>query len=227
MRLAPPAGLRLQHLIPDQDALLLAILGRENMPEVDAQARARLKQEAARTALLDSEIAQVLSAVAALASLFSPPHAAVLGIGSAAMGQCGNYRQSIANDPPRDDFDQVSITQARVNEDLVPVDEPKRTFYLFAAQHLILSDALFALLLSLERYDGAVNANNLDAASSQADAARQNAAAAVSIQESLPPLVHALNDGWHTLSAGSSLTFADLSLEQVQQFYREAWGSPP
>ena len=50
---------------------------------------------------------------------------------------------------------------------------------------MLVMDALYALLRSLERHDGAVNAEDFDAAAAQADAARQNANLLADLQDSL------------------------------------------
>ncbi|MFG2669041.1 hypothetical protein ACGFY6_32980 [Streptomyces sp. NPDC048387] len=80
------------------------------MTEVSEEQRQAVKQKAARMSVTDNNLAAVLAGAAAPVALASPPHAAVLGVGSAAMWICANYRQSVANDPSRDDFDVVWVT---------------------------------------------------------------------------------------------------------------------
>lgn len=66
------------------------------MPDINPQERQELKQQAARMAITDANISQYLAGAAAVVAVFSPPHGAVLAVGAAAMGVCGNYRQSVA-----------------------------------------------------------------------------------------------------------------------------------
>jgi len=197
------------------------------MPDINAQERQQVKQESARMAITDANVSQYLAAAAAVATLASPLYTAILAVGAAAMGVCGNYRQAVANDPPRDDFDQVLVTQGILDENLVPTDEPLGTLHRFAAYQLMLSDALYLLLRSLERYDGAISADNLDAANIQADAAQQNAESAAALQDNLILLAPLVNQAWDSLRAEFTVDWNSLTIEQVQQFYRETWGEPP
>ena len=196
-------------------------------PEVNPIAKATLKQESANMAILDANLSQYLAAAAAVVSLASPAHGAALAVGAAMMGVCGNYRQAVANDPPRDDFDQIQVSQARLNEALLPADEPQRSLHLFAAHQMLIADAFYGLLRSLERHDGAMAAGAVDAAAMQADAARQNADMAVAAHGSVAALVPVLNDSVGSLMGDAEQAFSQLSLDQVQQGYRDALGEPP
>jgi hypothetical protein len=158
------------------------------MPEVSAQQKQAVKQLAAQTALTDNNIAAGLGVAAAAASFVSPPHAAVLGIGSGLFWLCANYRQAIANDPPRDDFGEVWVTRAFLDEAQLPGEEDReRLFYRFDALQLLVCDGLYALLRSIERYDGAIAAGDLEAANNQAEAVRQNAETTPPIRTSWSP----------------------------------------
>jgi hypothetical protein len=59
------------------------------------------------TVLIDNNLAGGLTVAAGLVAFVSPPHGIALGIGSGLFWLCANYRQSIANDPPREAFDEV------------------------------------------------------------------------------------------------------------------------
>lgn len=177
-------------------------------------------------AITDANLSQLMAAGAAAVTFVSPPHTAVLALGAALMGLCGNYRQEIANDPPRDDFDEVWVSTATLDESLLQTEERLNTCQRFAATQMMLSDALLALLRALERHDGAVNAGNSEAAAQQAAAARQNADKVNDLQASLSVLGASMNEAIASLRQGAP-SFDALTLEQVQETYRSAWGRPP
>ncbi|MET7311649.1 hypothetical protein ABZS68_32490 [Streptomyces sp. NPDC005571] len=108
---------------------------------------------------------------------------ATLAVGSLTAWLIGNRYQRIANDPPRDDFDQVTESFARLLEDAVPAEEPHATVHRLAANQVLLCDTLSAMLVSLERFDGAVLASDADAANRQAEAVHLNAHQALSSHE--------------------------------------------
>jgi hypothetical protein len=198
------------------------------MPEVSEAQKQVVKQQAARMAVNDNNVAAIFAGGAAVLALLSPPHAAVLGVGSAAMWICANYRQSVANDPSRDDFDVVSVTSATLDESELPGDDDQqRVIARFDAMQLLVSDGLFALRLSLERYDGAREGGNDTAANDQADAVRQNAEIVAGLQESLVPMVSDVNQAWATLHDQFQVDWEGLSLADMQQFYRDTVGDLP
>ncbi|WP_046866635.1 hypothetical protein [Microvirga massiliensis] len=196
------------------------------MPNIDPQERQRLKQQSAQMAITDANYSQYFAAAAGVVALVSPVHAAILGIGAGMMGVCGNYRQTVANDPPRDDFAEVWVSGAVLDEQLLPSEEPARTLVRFAAHHMLVMDALYALLRSLERLDGAVNAQDLDAAAAQADAAGQNANLLANLQDSLISISRDMNEATTQLRANAP-GFGQVTLDDVVRHYREAWGDPP
>ncbi|MFI0898477.1 hypothetical protein [Streptomyces sp. NPDC020983] len=198
------------------------------MPEVSDTQKQAVKAQAARMAVNDNNMAAILAGGAAVVALLSPPHAAVLGVGSAALWFCGNYRQSVANDPSRDDFDVVTVTSAQLDESALPAeDDRQRVIARFDAMQLLVSDGLLALRSSLERYDGARAAGNDSAANDQADAVRQNAEIVAGIQESLVPVVSDVNQAWVSLRDQFQVNWAGLSLADMQQFYRDTVGDLP
>jgi len=196
------------------------------MPDVNAQERQELKAQAARMAITDANISQYLAGAAAVVALVSPPHGAVLAVGAAAMGVCGNYRQSVANDPPRDDYGETWVTEASFNADAIDDDENGATIQRFVGQVLLINDAHYALLRSMERYDGAVAAGDTEAASNQAAAARDNARVAADLQEGFGPLAQAVDEAIASLRPANA-SFASLAIDDVKTLYREAWGEPP
>ena len=198
------------------------------MPDVSDEQRQRVKQEATRTALLDNNISAALVVAGGVASFVSPAHGIVLGIGSGLFWLCANYRQSIANDPPRDDFDEVWITSASVDEGSLPGGESReRTIYRFHAQQLLVCDGLYALLRSLERYDGAKAAGATEAVAAQVDAVQRNATSIADQQDALIALVPEVNQAWVSLRDELGLDLSTASLGEIQQFYRDTVGELP
>src|SRR6266542_3775168 len=84
------------------------------------------------------------------------------------------------------------------------------------ANDLIVADAMAALVTSLERFDGAVEAGNPDSASTQADALQSNANLVVSAHTALIDLATSVNDAWST-NVGDVDT-SDVSFEEVPAF---------
>lgn len=196
----------------------------EHLPTVDAQQKQLVKAQATRAALFDNNAAAILATAGAATALVSPAHAAVLGVGSGLFWLCANYRQSIANDPPADDFDTVWITAAQIDEASLPGSESReQLLYRFDAEQLLVCDGLYALLRSLERYEGAVNAGS-DLAADQADAAAQNAEAIAAHQDTLVSLATEVNQAWRSIHDEFGVDWNAVSLTDVQQFYRDTVG---
>ncbi len=201
------------------------------MPEVDPQARQQLKQQSRQFALTCAKASGVLAVVGGIMSIL--PHDQLKAAGrlasvSAAMiGLVGTYYFVVAADPPRDDFDQVWITGATIDDASVPTEEPLRSFHLLAARHMQLSDACYALLVALERHDGAIAAGDFNAAGVQADAVSQNANACIELQDTIRDSILTINETWITAKQEFEVGFESTSLKEVQAFYQECWGSPP
>ncbi|MBA2711974.1 MAG: hypothetical protein H0U55_00235 [Rubrobacteraceae bacterium] len=136
-----------------------------------------------------------------------------------------NYYQSVANDPPRDDFDLVWESDADLDESQVPASEPEATLHRFAARALLASDAKYALYIAMERYDGALEVGNQDAADSQARAAEVNAAAAASHQDVLASLAPSVNDIASSQMQDSDRTWDSVTIEEAQAAYIDACGA--
>lgn len=204
------------------------------MTEVSAERRQQLKTAAANAAVTANDTAVILGVagvVVAGAGVASGAGAlvgvgvgATLAVGSFAAWLIGNRYQRIANDPPRDDFDQVTESFARLIEDMVPVEEPQATVHRLAANQMLLGDALSAMLVSLERFDGAVQAGDADAANRQAEAVRHNALTAADLQNTIAVLAGTVNQLWWDNQ--DSLAWEDATLEQVRQLHGEAAGDP-
>lgn len=204
------------------------------MPDVSTEKRQQVKAAAANAAVAANDTAVVLGiagVVVAGAGVGSGVGAfagvgvgATLAVGSFAAWLIGNRYQRIANDPPRDDFDQVTESFARLLEDFVPAEEPHAMVHRLAANQVLLCDALSAMLVSLERFDGALLAGDTDAANRQAEAVHLNAQTAADLQDTTVGLAATVNLLW--IDAQDDLAWDDVALEQVQQFHNEAAGDP-
>jgi hypothetical protein len=204
------------------------------MSEVSAEQRQRAKTAAANAAVAANDAAVVLGAAGAVVALAGVASGvgALAGVGmGAALAVCsfgawfvGNRYQRLANDPPRSDFDQVTTSTARLLEETLPAQEPDATVARFASQHLILADALSALVDSLERFDGASGAGDTAAASAQADAAQQNAQTAIQALNALIELASTLNQAWDATLA--TVDWDSVSIGNAQQVFRDAIGDP-
>jgi hypothetical protein len=154
------------------------------MTDISADERQKAKAAAANLAVAANDTASSSERWGPWSSSPVPPAVSVrssasvgagLAVGGFGAWLVGNRYQRLANDPPRPDFDQVTTSAARVVEESLPTEEPHATVVRLAAQEIVLVGALGALVTSLERFDGAKEAGDLEAASSQADAVRQNA----------------------------------------------------
>jgi hypothetical protein len=195
------------------------------MVEVDAAARQRAKEQARKMARLDNYISAVLGIAAVLVPL--PPHKIAFGVGAGLMRLMATYRQSLADDPPTQDYDVVWQSSAAMLEEQVPGTEPEATFHRFAATLVVLSDETWALIRALERYDGAVTDGAADWAQAQADAVAANAQLAADNQDLLRGLCLTVNDHWATLRQDAAMGWSDVTIEEVRQLYYQAYGEPP
>ena len=83
----------------------------------------------------------------------------------------------------------------------MPAAEPQATFVKYAANQLILADGMSALITSLERYDGAVQAGDQLNASTQAVAVQCNAELVASAQTALVGLATSVDEAWKSVVA--------------------------
>jgi hypothetical protein len=141
----------------------------------------------------------------------------------------GNQYQRIANDPPRQDFDQVSESFARLIEESVPTKEPLASVHKLAAHQVMLADALNALLISIERFDGALETGDRAAADRQAKAVSECGGRTIHLEEVIENLsLFRLNQEWlvtREFVAPDSVSLAQLVW--VQNFYKGVRGEDP
>jgi len=155
---------------------------------------------------------------------------ALAGVGAGvALGVCsfgawwvGNRYQRLANDPPRTDFDVVTVSAAAFYGGGQSTTDPAAAASLLASQQIVLADALAALVTSIERYDGALAAGDTGAAQSQANAVRQNATAAQSAQQICADLAATLDAWWQQ----APLDLSSVTVDAVISNYLAAAGPP-
>src|SRR5690349_345191 len=108
------------------------------MTEIAVDARQQTKAAAAQTAVDANNVA---ASCGICAVIVPQPYAKVgFGVASGVSWLVANYYQRIANDPPRDDFDQVWESGADLDENQMPADEPAATLHRFAARALLTAD---------------------------------------------------------------------------------------
>jgi hypothetical protein len=204
-----------------------------DVPDVVAENRLVSKQTATTVANGANATAALAATVAAVAAAVPEPTlitkaiAARFAIIAGATWVVSAYAQIYAADPPRDDFDQVTVSAASFDDSMVTDEEPLASMHRFAGRGLVLADDLLALVTSLERFDGAVDAGDTDAASVQAGAAQSNSVAAADQLDALQQLAPQVNAAWQSIRTDFSGDFGTVSLEQAQQAFTDAWGSPP
>jgi hypothetical protein len=132
-----------------------------------------------------------------------------------------------ALDPPRDDFDEVSESGATFREDLVTDEEPFASLHRFAGRGLVLADALAALVRSLERYDGAIAAEDADAASTQAAAVQTNAISAADQLDFFQQFAPQVNAAWDSTLTEAAIDWNSVTVDQAHQAFVDVWGDPP
>lgn len=202
------------------------------MTQISPEERQRAKTAAANAAVAANDAAVVLGAAGAVVVVggVASGVGALAGVGvGAALGVCsfgawlvGNRYQRLANDPPRNDFDQVTTSAAFVVEEELPADAPDSVVARFAAQQLVLTDALAALVTSIERCDGADAAQDGNSASTQADAVTGNAQAAVAAQDALVSLAEQVNEAW--TATIPTVDWSSVSLQQAQDQFNSDIG---
>jgi hypothetical protein len=204
------------------------------MSDVTPEQKQKAKAAAANAAVAANDTAVVLGAagvVAAAAGTISGAGTpagvmvgAVLGVASFGAWFMANRYQRLANDPPRDDYaDQTLSTAAYVENQ--SFDEPVSTMRRLSGEYLVFADAMTALVLSIERYDGAVGAQDSDAAALQAEAVQKNAAASSAAIERIKTYAAALNDNWSTYA--DQLDWSTATVESAQQLITDNCGSDP
>ncbi|WP_316762506.1 hypothetical protein [Streptomyces herbicida] len=202
--------------------------------KVSPQKKQTLKQKVAKTAEdvrnTSAAVAATAAATAATAAQVGAPEvSAVAGAVMAVAGILAVFStvvQKLANDPPRDDFDEVWVSAAAIDEDALPEEEPLRTAVRVGAQTAVLTDNYYALLRALERYDGAVEAGEDDAADTQADAVQQNGDAVIAAQQAVQDLAAQINDSWATITANTPPDHTSLTLDDMKQQFLDNWGDP-
>jgi hypothetical protein len=204
------------------------------MADVQPDQRQRAKTAAANASVAANDTAVVLGATGAVVAFggVASGVGALAGVGvGAILGVCsfgawwvGNRYQRLANDPPRADFDQFLTSSAIVNDAAVPPDEPMATAFRFAAQNVVLADAVAALVISLERYDGALAAGNANAASAQANSVLANAQKAISAADTLSGFANDLNAAW--TSTIPTVAWNNVAITQAQDLLSSSVGSP-
>lgn len=198
--------------------------------KVQPQKKQTLKQKVATVAGEARDHAAAVAAAAVAVGKIQPQTAPVVGPVAVVAGTLFvlfTVVQKLAGDPPRDDFDQVWVSGAAVDESALPDEEPQRAVVRFAAQQTVLMDNMTALVISLERYDGAVDAGDDDAADTQADAVQQNADAAAAAQQTLQDLAPGLNDAWRDYTTQNPPDFDSVTLDDFKQWFLDHWGDPP
>jgi hypothetical protein len=202
------------------------------MPQVNQEQRQQAKVAAANAAVAanDAAVAIGVTGTVAAAALVATGVGAFAGVGVGAalmLGSfgawyIGNRYQRLANDPPRDDFDVIGVAEATSLIDIQSRVDAATTAVDLAVYQLILADALDHLVTALERQDGALMADDENAAAAQAEAVRRNAATAAFAQSMVVQSAATLNNVWSGLEIGS----LDTPLEEVQSAYLEHAGPP-
>ncbi|MDT0346188.1 hypothetical protein [Streptomyces litchfieldiae] len=188
--------------------------------------RRQAKQRAGKAAEKGREASAVLAAGAAL-TVALPPVAAILGAASGLFFLYSTYAQKLAKDPPRDDFDEVWLSEAQFNGNAVVDTDPERMIQILAVHQAIAAERLWATLVALERYDGALAAGAGGQAEAQATAAQRNAEGAVIAHDMILRVRPEVNDAWSLLVQENELDWNSIALGDMQQQYRESYGHPP
>lgn len=204
------------------------------MAELNADQRQKAKTAAANAAVAANDTAVVLGAAGAVVafagvasgvgSLAGVGVGAVLAVSSFAAWWVGNRYQRLANDPPRDDFDQFLTSEASVDDTALPAEEPKASVIRFGAQNVVLADALAALVTALERHDGALTSGNGDAASAQADSVLANSQKVIAAAEALTASAAAVNEAW--TATIPTINWESVAIGQAHDLLASSIGDP-
>jgi hypothetical protein len=202
------------------------------MTQVSADERQKAKAAAANLSVAcnDAAVALGIAGVAAAGAGVATGVGAPAGVGvgllfgaaSFVAWWIGNRYQRLANDPPRTDFNIVTVSAAALRAGGQSTTDPATAAQLLGSQQIILADALDALVTSIERYDGALAAVDTDAAQSQADAVRKNATAAKSAQQICADLATTLDAWWQQ----APLDLSSITVEAVKSNYLAGAGPP-
>jgi hypothetical protein len=204
------------------------------MSNLTPEQKQKAKAAAANAAVAANDTAVVLGAagvVVAAAGAISGAGApagvmvgAVLGVASFGAWFMANRYQRLANDPPRDDYASQTLSTAAYVENQ-SYDEPICTIRGLSGEYLVFADAMTTLVLSIERYDGAVGAEDSDAAALQAEAVQKNAAASSASIGRIKTYAAALNENWSKYA--DQLDWSTASVESAQKLITDNCGSDP
>jgi hypothetical protein len=195
-----------------------------------APQRESLKDLAKREAVSQNDLSATYYGLGALAGLIFMPGGVVIVIGAAFFQWLGGRYQELANDPPRPDFDQVTLFQS-FPVSPVPGADGQPAWQAFLRDGAFIAVGLRCLTTSLERLDGAEAAlatapsDALRAAQQrQIDAVRKNATAIADLLDGLPAQRDAVNAAWAAILPPAPLepppTAADL-----QRGFAAVWTS--
>lgn len=205
------------NLMPADDVVDRAIRERlrrqlEKQQQQTQAQRAKAKKAAAGAAVAMNDTGAVLAGAAAVlggvaaglavTGVGVPAAAGVAVIAGLASGiawyTSGRY-QELANDPPRDDFQKISLFKPSHFNLHKPAPEFEATWQNFVAKNVLLASAMRALIVSLERYDGAAMVTEVRSRSAQIkqiEAIVHNATACVQQLEAMAALRSEVNVIW-------------------------------
>jgi type VI secretion system secreted protein VgrG len=195
-----------------------------------AQAR---KNAAASVAVACNNVA---AACGILAALTSETGVGTVGFGIAC-GVCwiaGNAFQVLANDPPRDDYHDVSVFEKRTITLPSEIEDTQGTWQKFIENSASVALAIRCLTISLERTDGAEQAlnrttndqvtNHLNECRIRQEAAiRQNARAAADHIEMLVAKRDDVNEAWSQWTAALRGTSTVSSPDATRSAFSRTW----
>ena len=201
------------------------------MTDITSDQKAKMKAAAGNAAVSANDMAVVLGAAGVVAAAAGTATgvgapagvgvAVVLGLASFGAWFMANRYQRLANDPPRTDYQTVTVSAAAYVENQ-SVAEPLASFRALSGEHLVFGDIVSTLILSIERYDGAIAAADTASAESQAQAALSNAAAGVASLARITGLAGTLSQNWSANAA--SLDWTTATLDAARQLIIENCG---
>ncbi len=189
--------------------------------------RSKAKEEAAKMAQEAAAAAKAAAATAVVAGgvgLVFPPGVAAgtfFGLVAAFFAATSAHEQLVAADPPRDDFQDVSFPAMELNVRVTVGDPLNRESVQddFLRRQLLFSAATRGLVLSMERYDGALGAGEAAYAERQAEVMLHHAelsAQQLDRMVMLAPVIDAM--AWEVHKNASTLGVRR-SIEEVRMSY--------
>ncbi len=188
--------------------------------------RSKEKEEAAENAREWKDAAAAAAATGVVAVLIPGAQVQALFFGAAAafFSAMGARSDGIVNDPPRDDFQDISFPASQLGVEIPPARDsldPDSVQEEFLCRQLVLTASMHGLTRSLERYDGALNAGGVMYAERQAEVMLHHSELAAQQMDRMLVLAPVIDSiAWGLYQDASTFKVGEMTSEEISAAYK-------